>query len=123
MTHSDIPEEERLRLGIMPTLITIGYGHIRGVRQGMTITQEQAVQFLQQDLTDAETSVDSMTSSISTTNNQFAAMVSLCFDIGTVYLTQDQNGRSRRAPNRSFCANICEPCRCITRDMNSSPKG
>lgn len=62
---------------------TIGYGHIRGVRPGMSITQEQAVLFLQQDLSDAETSVDSLTASVPTTNNQYAAMVSLCFNIGT----------------------------------------
>ena len=62
---------------------TIGYGHIRGVRPGMTITKEQAILFLQQDLSDAETSVDSLTASVPTTNNQYAAMVSLCFNIGT----------------------------------------
>jgi lysozyme len=62
---------------------TIGYGHIRGVRPGMTITAEQATQFLQQDLGDAEASVDHMASPAPTTNNQFAAMVSLCFNIGS----------------------------------------
>ena len=25
--------------------------------------------------------------------------------------------------DRSFCANICEPCRCGTRDMNGLPRG
>ena len=62
---------------------TIGYGHIRGVREGMTITEQQATLFLQQDLADTETAVDSMTSSAPTTNNQYAAMVSLCFNIGS----------------------------------------
>ena len=62
---------------------TIGYGHIRGVRPGMTITEEQAAQFLRQDLAHAEASVDHMTSPAPTTNNQFAAMVSLCFNIGS----------------------------------------
>ena len=61
---------------------TIGYGHIRGVRQGMTITADQATQFLREDLADTEASVDHMTSTARTTNNQFAAMVSLCFNIG-----------------------------------------
>lgn len=61
---------------------TIGYGHIRGVRQGMTITADQATQFLQEDLSDTEGAVDSMTSTAPTTNNQYAAMVSLCFNIG-----------------------------------------
>jgi lysozyme len=62
---------------------TIGYGHIRGVREGMTITEPQATEFLQQDLADTETAVDAMTSSAPTTNNQYAAMVSLCFNIGS----------------------------------------
>jgi lysozyme len=69
---------------------TIGYGHIRGVREGMTITEPQATEFLQQDLADTEAAVDAMTSSAPTTtssapttNNQYAAMISLCFNIGS----------------------------------------
>jgi lysozyme len=62
---------------------TIGYGHIRGVREGMTITEQQATQYLQEDLADTETAVDWMTSPAPTTNNQYAAMVSLCFNIGS----------------------------------------
>jgi len=62
---------------------TIGYGHIRGVREGMTITEQQATQYLQEDLADTETAVDWMTSAAPTTNNQYAAMVSLCFNIGS----------------------------------------
>ena len=62
---------------------TIGYGHIRGVREGMTITEEQATEFLQEDLADTEATVDWMTSTALTTNNQYAAMVSLCFNIGS----------------------------------------
>jgi lysozyme len=61
---------------------TIGYGHIAGVQQGMVITQDQATQFLQLDLADAETFVVTATSSVATSNNQYAAMVSLCFNIG-----------------------------------------
>jgi lysozyme len=62
---------------------TIGYGHIRGVREGMTITEQQATQYLQEDLADTEEAVDWMTSAAPTTNNQYAAMVSLCFNIGS----------------------------------------
>jgi lysozyme len=61
---------------------TIGYGHIRGVRPGMTITANQAMAFLREDLGQAETAVDTATSSVTTDDNQFAAMVSLCFNIG-----------------------------------------
>ena len=52
---------------------TIGYGHIRGVGPGMTITQDQATAFLRQDLGQAEASVDAATSSVETDDNQFAA--------------------------------------------------
>jgi lysozyme len=62
---------------------TIGYGHIRGVREGMAITEEQATQYLQEDLADTESAVDAMTSTAPTTNNEYAAMVSLCFNIGS----------------------------------------
>ena len=62
---------------------TIGYGHIEGVRPGMTITDDQALAFLRGDLGQAEAAVDAGTSSVATDDNQFAAMVSLCFNIGS----------------------------------------
>jgi lysozyme len=62
---------------------TIGYGHIRAVEPGMTITQDQALGFLREDLGQAEAAVDAATSSVETDDNQFAAMVSLCFNIGS----------------------------------------
>jgi lysozyme len=61
---------------------TIGYGHTGGVQPGMTITDDQASQFLMQDLADIENQIDSATSPVPTTDNQFAAMVSLGFNIG-----------------------------------------
>jgi lysozyme len=62
---------------------TIGYGHIGGVEPGMTITQDQALAFLREDLGQAQATVDAATSSVATDDNQFAAMVSLCFNIGS----------------------------------------
>jgi lysozyme len=61
---------------------TIGYGHIRGVQEGMSITQDQASDFLKQDLENTEEFIVAMTNTVATTNNQYAAMVSLCFNIG-----------------------------------------
>jgi lysozyme len=61
---------------------TIGYGHIRGVEPGMTITEDEALAFLREDLSQAETAVDAVTLAVATDDNQFAAMVSLCFNIG-----------------------------------------
>jgi len=59
---------------------TIGYGHTRGVKQGQTITQQQAEAFLQQDLGVAEGDVNGH--GLTLTDNQFAALVSFTFNLG-----------------------------------------
>ncbi|MBV8401230.1 MAG: lysozyme [Acetobacteraceae bacterium] len=61
---------------------TIGYGHVRGVHPGMHLTEEQAQQALRDDLHLAEHVVDDSTRNATTSDNQFSAMVSLCFNIG-----------------------------------------
>lgn len=60
---------------------TIGYGHTKGVRPGMTITQAQAEQLLQEDLEEFEAAVEDAVS-IDLNSNQFAALVSFCFNLG-----------------------------------------
>jgi lysozyme len=62
---------------------TIGYGHTRGVTAGMVFTQQQADQALADDLLSTETSVDRAVQAATTTDNQFAAMVSLTYNIGS----------------------------------------
>jgi len=62
---------------------TIGYGHTDDVCSGMTITTEQAQQFLQADLGTAEDAVGQATADAPTNANQFSAMVSLCYNIGS----------------------------------------
>jgi lysozyme len=62
---------------------TIGYGHIKGVHPGMHITSDQADQALRDDLDGTESVVESATMSAATSANQFAAMVALCFNIGS----------------------------------------
>ena len=59
---------------------TIGYGHTQGVKQGQTITQQQAQAFLQQDLGVAEGAVNRL--GLTLTDNQFAALVSFTFNLG-----------------------------------------
>jgi lysozyme len=59
----------------------IGYGHARGVTAGMTITKEQAEQFLRQDVSLCEGSVAAAVTE-PVTRNEFSAMVSLCYNIG-----------------------------------------
>jgi lysozyme len=60
---------------------TIGYGHIKGVRMGQIISDEQATEFLREDLHEAETGVDKRVPT-DISENQFAACVSLAFNIG-----------------------------------------
>ena len=61
---------------------TIGYGHIDGVTGGMIITPDQADQFLEDDLYASENTVSAVTAQATTSDDQFAAMVSLCYNIG-----------------------------------------
>ena len=62
---------------------TIGYGHTRGVFPGMTMTEAAADQALADDLQGAEAVVDDATGDVATGDNQFSAMVALCFNIGS----------------------------------------
>lgn len=60
---------------------TIGYGHTADVFEGDTITSDQAMQLLGQDLASFRSVVDGATNG-KATDNQFAAMVSLTYNIG-----------------------------------------
>jgi lysozyme len=60
---------------------TIGYGHTVGVHPGETITQEQAIQFLQRDVSSAELIVASAIE-VELTPNQFSALVSFEYNTG-----------------------------------------
>ena len=61
---------------------TIGYGSTSGVRKGMTITKEQAEARLVQDLTHAEDTVSRLVM-VPLNDNQFGALVSFVFNIGS----------------------------------------
>lgn len=60
---------------------TIGYGHTRGVRQGQTVTKEEAEAILLQDLFEAAQDVERLIST-KLTENQFSALVSFTFNVG-----------------------------------------
>ncbi len=60
---------------------TIGWGSTRGVRPGLTITQEEADRRLEADLAPAETAVANLVR-VPLTDGQFAALVSFVFNCG-----------------------------------------
>lgn len=59
---------------------TIGYGHTNGVRSGMSITQQQAEQYLVDDIRPIERLLNGM--SINFRQRQFDALVSWIFNLG-----------------------------------------
>ena len=65
---------------------TIGYGHTKDVTPHMpAITEWQAEDFLQQDLQDAEADIANYVR-VTLTDNQYAALVSLVFNVGPLPL-------------------------------------
>jgi len=77
---------------------TIGYGHTQGVKQGQTITQQQAQAFLQQDLGVAEAAVNRL--GLTLTDNQFAALVSFTFNLGAGNLNKLLKNGLAAVPDR-----------------------
>ena len=71
---------------------TIGYGHTSGVKQGQTITQAQAEEFLKADLVKYENYVKNKRLSLN--QNQFDALVSFTYNCGAGNLTKLVKGRT-----------------------------
>jgi lysozyme len=69
--------EEEKEAGI----VTAGYGSTRRVAKGEKITEEQAEQYLNEDIAVAEKAIDSLVK-VDLTPNQKAAIVSLIFNVG-----------------------------------------
>ena len=61
---------------------TIGYGHTKGVQVGDTCTREKAEEYLKDDLRDTE-EADLDLVDVPLTQNQFDALVSLVYNIGS----------------------------------------
>lgn len=64
---------------------TIGYGHTVGVRPGDTCTEEQATEWLREDLRYAENAVRHLVD-VALTQGQFDALVSFTFNCGMMAL-------------------------------------
>ena len=63
---------------------TIGYGHTKGVRKGRKITSAQATEFLRQDCATAEKNVSKFDNIYHWNQNQFDALVSFAYNIGSI---------------------------------------
>lgn len=76
---------------------TIGYGHTRGVKRGMKITEEEASAFLAIDLRNSEKAVERYDSVYHWNQNEFDALVSFTFNCGAANLRSLlRNGRRNR---------------------------
>lgn len=74
---------------------TIGYGHTTGVYEGMKITKAQAIQFLKEDLSRFETHVMSFDKRYHWTQNEFDAMVSFSFNLGSINQLTNEGARTK----------------------------
>ena len=64
---------------------TIGYGHIKGVSEGMSITQEQAEQMLLDELKEYENYINELVV-VDLSQNQFDALVAWTYNLGPTNL-------------------------------------
>lgn len=77
---------------------TIGYGHTRGVKRGMKITEEEASAFLTADLLNSEKAVERYDSVYHWNQNEFDTLVSFTFNCGATNLRSLlRNGRRNRS--------------------------
>src|SRR3954468_12817369 len=84
---------------------TIGFGHIRGVQPGMHITEAEAEQALRDDLLTAEGVVADASEDARPNDSQFAAMVALCFNIGSASFRGSSVLREHLAGDTAAAAN------------------
>ena len=63
---------------------TIGYGHTKNVRAGMKITKVEAEQMLKEDLGTYEAKVEKYNKKYAWNQNEFDALVSFAFNIGSI---------------------------------------
>jgi lysozyme len=74
-------EDLRLEAYLCPAGVwTIGWGHTKGVKPGMKITEEQAEELLEEDMQEAIRVVERLNVDLS--DNQYNALVSFVFNIG-----------------------------------------
>lgn len=75
---------------------TIGYGHTAGVKEGMKISQVQAELYLLDDLQKYADMVSKYDSKYSWKQNEFDALVSFCYNVGSIDQLTTNGTRSRQ---------------------------
>lgn len=83
---------------------TIGYGHTRGVRPGMTCTPEEAEQWLLEDTGDAVRAIQDYVR-VPLTQGQFDALVSFVFNVGVNHFNTSTLLRKINAGDMEGAAN------------------
>lgn len=63
-------------------VLTIGYGHTRGVKFGDFCNEIQGEIYLREDLIEAEIAVNKLTTEHTLSQNQYDALVAFCFNVG-----------------------------------------
>lgn len=74
---------------------TIGYGHTAGVKQGQRISQEQADGLLAEDLQKYEKKVNKYDGQYQWNQNEFDALVSFAFNVGSIEQLSANGTRSK----------------------------
>lgn len=74
---------------------TIGYGHTSGIKSSDVITEAQAEEYLKEDLEKFEKNVEKYNSKYSWNQNEFDALVSFAFNIGSIDKLTANGTRSR----------------------------
>lgn len=75
-------------------VLTIGYGHTKGVKVGQKITKEQAEEYLREDCKAAEAQVNKYQGKYQFNQNQYDALVSFAFNIGSIDQLTDKGKRT-----------------------------
>lgn len=92
-------ESLRLRAYLCPAKVwTIGWGHTKGVKKGMQITEEEAEKLLREDMQDAIDVVERL--NVDLNENQYNALVSFVFNIGgSAFATSTMHRKILANPN------------------------
>lgn len=110
-----IEEFEGCKLSAYPDqggVWTIGVGHTRGVKEGMTCSEEQALAWLAEDVLGAEKTVKRQVT-VALSQTQFDALVSFAFNIGSIGPTMlkcinagDLEGAAKEFPRWSHIGKV-----------------